>query len=193
MDGRTDDAFDADGPAMCARLAPRVVALAQDCVIGGTICGSGDVAAQTLLSARQGGELDARRLGAMASYGFLAACPYHFWYKFLAREFPTAVTTKTVLECLIVVPCFEVPAVVLYTGVVGRGQSPQEAFAQLVADFWAACTFGLFLWAPTSVATFTFVHPRWHLTAFYAAGALWDCGISYLAFDASSAHNTHPS
>ena len=152
--------------------------------MGCLICGSGDVAAQKLLSTQD--NVDAPRLKAMASYGLLAAVPYHYWYRWLAARFPVAIGTKTALECLIIVPCFEIPAITLYTGVLGRNQTLGDAITQLVDDFWPACIYGFALWAPTSVFTFSLVPPRWHLTSFYLAGALWDFGISYLAFDKHS-------
>lgn len=160
----------------CSRL------LVRDVVGGGLICAAGDVGAQCLNRSSAEG-LDRRRLGAMASYGATAALPYHVWYRFLARRFPSAIWTKTALEVLIVVPLFEIPALVCWTGVLGRNQSIGEAVAQLRRDYLTACTYGLVIWGPASVLTFKHVPPRSQLLAFYAIGAVWDCGISAISFD----------
>mmetsp|Transcript_11617 Transcript_11617/g.46981 ORF Transcript_11617/g.46981 Transcript_11617/m.46981 type:complete len:191 (+) Transcript_11617:52-624(+) len=166
-------------------------ALAQDVVIGGTICGSGDLGAQLILSEASKKEVessvDVRRFVAMGTYGATAAVPYHLWYVFLARRFPTATYLKTALECLVVLPLFEIPAVVLWTGFFGRNQTLGAAVAQLRADFWTAWGYGLAVWGPASVAIFARVPYRWHVTSFYSIGALWDFGISYIAFDRSEA------
>uniref|UniRef100_A0A7S3NHL1 Uncharacterized protein n=1 Tax=Aureoumbra lagunensis TaxID=44058 RepID=A0A7S3NHL1_9STRA len=156
--------------------------LASDVLIGGTLCGAGDLAAQ-VIAENDGSELNTRRLGSMVSYGSLAAIPYHAWYKFLAIRFPSATATKTLLECLLVLPFFEIPAVILWTGVVGRQQNLEEAVNQLRSDFWPAFGYGCCLWGPTSSLTFHYIHPRWHLTTFYLIGACWDFSISNLSFD----------
>ena len=159
--------------------------LAQDVCIGGSICGLGDFGAQKCLSARSE-SLDKKRMSAIVAYGGLAAVPYHYWYRWLAFKFPAAVATKTALECLLVLPLFEIPALMVFTGIFGRDQTPQEAFAQLARDYWTACAYGIVVWAPASLATFRFVAPKYHLATFYAVGAFWDFGISYLSFDRSA-------
>lgn len=131
-------------------------------------------------------ELDHQRIAAMASYGATAAIPYHLWYRLLARAFPTAVMTKAALEVFVVVPLFEIPAMVCWTGVFGRGQSLRQAFDQLRRDYMTALTYGILIWGPASVLTFRYVPASSQLIAFYAIGAVWDLGISAISFDLTS-------
>lgn len=159
--------------------------LVRDVVVGGIICASGDVGAQTL---KQGGNYDAERSAVMASYGSVAAVVYHPWYRFLAHALPSAIWAKTALEVFFVVPCFEIPAFVCWTGYFGRNQTLAEALDQVRRDFPVAFGYGILVWGPTSMVTFKYVPTRWHLLTFYAVGAVWDCGLSSLSFDYSSAN-----
>lgn len=159
--------------------------LGRDVVVGGMICASGDVAAQHL---KEEEKFDAERTVVVASYGSVAAIVYHPWYRFLAYALPSAIWAKTALEVFFVVPFFEIPAFMCWTGYFGRKQTLAEAVDQLERDFGAAFAYGIVVWGPTSIVTFKYVPTRWQLLAFYTVGAVWDCGLSSLSFDHASHH-----
>ncbi|KAJ1462515.1 hypothetical protein M885DRAFT_505422 [Pelagophyceae sp. CCMP2097] len=166
-------------------------ALGQDMAIGGFLCGCGDIFAQWLTRYRghngkpdvEKDTFDARRTAAMASYGFCAAVPYHFWYLYLARRRPGfSIVTKTALETFLVMPFFEIPAVVTWTGVLGRDQTFLQAAKQLERDWLPAVKCSTLIWIPASAITFSLVPSRWHLTIFYFVGTFWDATISLISF-----------
>lgn len=160
----------------------QVRVLASDVAIGTLICGIGDVAAQKYaLSCQDVSTFDVQRCGAMSSYGFAAAFPYHFYYESLAKNV-RGLWAKTAIDTLLVVPFFEVPAVHLWTATFGLNLGPEAAVAHLRRNYAEAVVDGLVIWAPSSLLIFRFVQPRWHLTAFYAVGACWDAVMSRLSF-----------
>ena len=160
----------------------RSLAVATDVAIGGGICLIGDAAAQRYaLSTGDAAAFDATRCGAMTSYGAIAAVPYHFYYGWLNANVAT-VLRKTAVECLLVVPLFEVPALTLWTARFGLGEDAERAVARLRTNYVEAVATGLVVWAPSSVLVFRFVRPRWHLAAFYSIGACWDGLMSRLTF-----------
>ena len=98
----------------------KALELGRDIAVGGTLCTVGDGAAQYAFT----DTFDGRRLGAMTSYGSWSAVIYHYWYAFLARRLPpTAYMQKAALDCFVVTPGFEIPALMTWTGILGRGQS----------------------------------------------------------------------
>ncbi len=106
--------------------------LGRDIAVGGTLCTVGDGAAQYAFT----DTFDGRRLGAMTSYGSWSAVIYHYWYAFLARRLPpTAYMQKAALDCFVVTPGFEIPALMTWTGMLGRGQTLDDALVQLRRDF----------------------------------------------------------
>ena len=168
----------------------RLRALFSDIAIGTSICCIGDVVAQKYAAHEKRHEserckdldaFDAKRCGAMSSYGFAAAIPYHFYYEWLAKNV-RGLWAKTAIETLLVVPLFEVPAVSLWTAAFGLDLGPQAAIAHLRTNYVEAVVTGMIVWAPSSVLVFRFVQPRWHLTTFYAVGACWDAAMSRLSF-----------
>ena len=92
--------------------APRkAMELGRDIAVGGTLCTVGDGAAQYAFNKAADDGVDARRLGAMTSYGSWSAVIYHYWYAFLARRLPpTAYMQKAALDCFVITPGFEIPA-----------------------------------------------------------------------------------
>ena len=98
----------------------KALELGRDIAVGGTLCTVGDGAAQYAFT----DTFDGRRLGAMTSYGSWSAVIYHYWYAFLARRLPpTAYMQKAALDCFVVTPGFEIPALMTWTGILGRGQT----------------------------------------------------------------------
>ena len=174
-------------------LARRAYSVASDFVFGGTICALGDLAAQAIEGTSMA-KLDARRTAAVASYGATVAAPYHFWYKFLAYQFPGTsarqVAGKTACELLIALPLFEIPAFTIWTGAFSKGESLRESMASLRTSWSEAVVTGWSIWGPASVATFGLVaDPRNQLRIFYCSGAAWACAISYLSYRERSAES----
>ena len=95
----------------------KALELGRDIAVGGTLCTVGDGAAQYAFT----DTFDGRRLGAMTSYGSWSAVIYHYWYAFLARRLPpSAYVQKAALDCFVVTPGFEIPALMTWTGILGR-------------------------------------------------------------------------
>ena len=59
--------------------------------------------------------------------------------------------TKTLLEMFVVTPCFEIPCIVMWTGLLGRNQSVGEAYEQLCDDFPRAVLYGFGIWGPNGL------------------------------------------
>jgi len=162
----------------------KALELARDIAVGGTLCTVGDCAAQYAFN--KADCVDALRLGAMTSYGCWSAVIYHNWYAFLARRLPPAAyVQKAALDCFVITPCFEIPALITWTGILGRGQTLDEALTQLRRDFPTALAVDVALWGPASLAMFRYVPLRFQVPYMYCFGAGWDFTMSYISFDAS--------
>ena len=151
-----------------------------DVAVGGTLCTVGDGAAQYAFT----DTFDGRRLGAMTSYGSWSAVVYHYWYAFLARRLPpSAYVQKAALDCFVMTPGFEIPALMTWTGILGRGQTLDEALVQLRRDFPTALAVDVAMWGPASIVMFRYVPLRFQVPYMYGFGACWDFIMSWIAFD----------
>ena len=162
----------------------KALELGRDIAVGGTLCTVGDGAAQYAFNKAADDGVDARRLGAMTSYGCWSAIVYHYWYAFLARRLPpTAYMQKAALDCFVVTPGFEIPALITWTGILGRGQTLDDALVQLRRDFPTALAVDVAMWGPASLVMFRYVPLRFQVPYMYGFGACWDFIMSYIAFD----------
>ena len=158
----------------------KALELGRDIAVGGTLCTVGDGAAQYAFT----DTFDGRRLGAMTSYGSWSAVVYHYWYAFLARRLPpTAYMQKAALDCFVVTPGFEIPALMTWTGILGRRQTLDEALSQLRRDFPTALAVDVAMWGPASIVMFRYIPLRFQVPYMYGFGACWDFIMSYIAFD----------
>lgn len=160
----------------------RLSVLASDVGMGTAICAVGDAAAQRYaLAAGDVDDFDAKRCGAMASYGLFAAFPYHFYYRWLARNVHV-MWQKTAVECLLTNPLFEIPCLTLWTGYFGQDLGAVANAAHLRDTYAEAFAMSLVIWVPSSALVFRYVPSRWHLVTVYGIGAAWDAAMSRLSF-----------
>ena len=69
-----------------------------------------------------------------------------------------------------------------WTGILGRGQSFDEALVQLRRDFPTALAVDVAMWGPASLVMFRYVPLRFQVPYMYGFGACWDFIMSAIAF-----------